>query len=198
MAEKVLSKDFWDKRYKEQETGWDIGFPSPAIAEYVNQLSWRDKPVLIPGCGNAHEAEYLLKQGFSNLTVIDIAPSLTDALKVKFGEEVNKGIHIITGNFFDLTGEYELILEQTFFCALDPSLRTAYVRKMHSLLVKGGRLAGVLFNKKFDEDGPPFGGTLEAYQQLFAPLFTFKTLEPCYNSIEKRKDAELFINFMPK
>ena len=45
--------------------------------------------ILIPGCGNSHEAEYLLSQGFTNITVIDIAPTLVAAISEKFADNEN-------------------------------------------------------------------------------------------------------------
>jgi len=197
MQNKTLSRDYWSKLYHDNDTGWDIGFPSPAIKEYVNQLQNKSLSILIPGCGNAYEADYLLAQGFTDVTLIDIVPSLTAALEQKFSKEIGSRIRIITGDFFSQEGTYQLILEQTFLSALDPSLRTRYVNKMHSLLVKGGHLAGVLFSKVFD-DGPPFGGTMEEYDLMFKRKFDIKTLEPCFNSIERRNGSEVFINLIAK
>lgn len=185
-------KQYWNKRYLSNETGWDIGYPSPPIKEYIDQLTDRSASILIPGCGNSYEAEYLIQQGFQNITLIDIAPALTQALEQKFVTYLNKQIHIITGDFFELKGQFDLILEQTFFCALDPSLRSHYVQQMHQLLKTGGKLAGVLFNRSFD-GGPPFGGHTDEYLALFAPLFHIIKMEPCYNSIPPRAGSEVFI-----
>ena len=91
-----------------------------------------------------------------------------------------------------LTGNTTLYLNKLFFCALDPSLRENYAAKVHSILSPGGKLAGVLFNRQF-EGGPPYGGTIEEYRKLFSPLFKIKTLEPCRNSIDPRKDTEAFV-----
>lgn len=198
MQTKAMSKDYWNSLYDKDEIGWDIGFPSPAIKEYVDQLNRKDIAILIPGCGNAYEAEYLLAQGFTDVTLIDIAPSLTAALERKFKSELGKKIKIITGDFFNLDGAYNLILEQTFLSALHPSVRQIYVDKMHSLLVKGGHLAGVLFGQVFEEEGPPYGGTLQEYKLMFSKKFKIKKLELCYNSIERRKGTEVFINLIAK
>ena len=197
MEGKTMHADYWNNLYNTHETNWDIGYPSPAIKGYIDQLTDKNRSILIPGCGNAHEAGYLLAQGFTNITLIDIAPSLTAALEKKFEKELGKRINIITGDFFKHDGSYQLILEQTFFCALDPSVRKQYVDKMHSLLVKDGHLAGLLFNRTF-EDGPPYGGTIAEYRLLFAEHFHIQKLEPCYNSIERRKDTEAFINMVAK
>ena len=198
MQGKTMSKEYWNNLYVKDETGWDIGFPSPAIKEYVDQLTNKDIAILIPGCGNAYEAEYLLALGFTNVTLIDIAPSLTAALEKKFINELGKRIKVITRDFFNHDGTYNLILEQTFLSALHPSVRPLYVDKMHALLVKGGHLTGVLFGQVFEEEGPPYGGTLQEYKLMFSKKFKIKKLEPCYNSIERRKGSEVFINLIAK
>ena len=59
----------------------------------------------------------------------------------------NEPIRIVNENFFYHQGKYDLILEQTFFCALDPSLREKYVEKCYDLLNDDGKIAGVFFNK---------------------------------------------------
>lgn len=185
-----LDADYWSNRYLQQQTGWDIGYGSTPLVEYLQSITDKSIAILIPGCGNAYEAEWLLQNGFSNVTVLDISPVLTAALKEKFKDQ---SITIITGNFFEHEGQYDLILEQTFFCALDPLLRPNYVYQMHQLLKPGGKLVGVLFNKEF-EGGPPFGGSKEEYETLFRKHFDIKKMELCYNSISPRKDAELFFS----
>ncbi len=198
MQGKTSTPGYWDSLYRNNETGWDIGYPAPPLKEYIDQLTDKSWSILIPGCGNAYEAEYLLAQGFLDITLIDIVPSLTAELKNKFASEINNRIRIVTGDFFTFRGKYDLILEQTFLSAIDPSLRRQYVATMHSLLIKGGHLTGVLFSKIFDEGGPPYGGTIEEYKRMFDPSFVVRTLEPCYNSIERRKGSEVFINLVAK
>ena len=33
-----FNKDFWEQKYENNKTGWDIGFISTPIKEYINQL----------------------------------------------------------------------------------------------------------------------------------------------------------------
>lgn len=188
---KELGQQFWDERYRTNETGWDLGTVSPPLKAYIDQLENKNLRILIPGCGNTYEAEYLLQQGFTNVTLIDIAPTLVNNLKEKFKN--NKNIRILLGDFFEHQGKYDLILEQTFFCALNPSLRKQYRDKMLTLLEPGGKLAGLLFNKVFEKEGPPFGGSKEEYEQLFKTGFSLLTFEACYNSVVPRAGWELFI-----
>jgi methyl halide transferase len=192
-CDKPLDEQFWNERYVKDETGWDLGEVSPPIKNYIDQLTDKNISILIPGCGNTYEAEYLLAKGFTNVTVIDIAPLLVERLKEKF--KGNPNINIILGDFFQHEAQYDLILEQTFFCAINPALRKDYVSKMHSLLKPSGKLVGVLFDKEFDKEGPPFGGCKCEYEPLFEKHFSFKTFAPCYNSAQPREGSELFINF---
>ena len=103
-----------------------------------------------------------------------------------------------SSDFFDLTGKFDLILEQTFFCALDPDVRRNYVIKMHDLLQPKGKLAGLLFGCEFEKAGPPFGGNSDSYHALFQDLFEIQIMEPCYNSIPPRQGNELFIILTPR
>lgn len=189
-----LGEAFWNNQYEANTTGWDLGTVSPPLKAYIDQLTNKELRILIPGCGNTYEADHLLQKGFTNITVIDIAPALVTKLKEKY--KGNPHIHIILGDFFKHEGTYDLVLEQTFFCAIDPALRKDYVAKMEEILVPGGKLAGVLFNREFEQQGPPFGGNKKQYEPLFEKGFSFKTFEPCYNSFIKRKDTELFINLV--
>jgi SAM-dependent methyltransferase len=190
-----LSQEYWNNRYLQKQTGWDIGTVSTPLKEYIDQLSDKQISILIPGGGNSYEALYLLEQGFTDVTVIDLAPAVTEKLKSET-KSYQPHIKILTGDFFELNGQYDLILEQTFFCAIDPALRGNYVTKMSELLKPQGKLVGVLFNRSF-EGGPPFGGSEAEYRALFASTFHQIRMEPCYNSISPRSGSELFVVLRP-
>ncbi|WP_113639469.1 methyltransferase domain-containing protein [Nubsella zeaxanthinifaciens] len=189
-----LDQEFWNKRWENNQTGWDIGMASPAITGYMETYPNKNAAILIPGCGNAHEASWLLQNGFTNITVIDIAPKAVEILKERNANQPE--INIILGDFFDHQGQYDLLIEQTFFCAISPSLRPNYVAKAASLLKGGGSIIGLLFSIDFEREGPPFGGQKTAYLSLFEKYFTIKTMEDCYNSIKPRANTELFINLI--
>lgn len=187
-----LDENYWEERWINEKTSWDIGYSSPAIEEYILQYPNKEASILIPGCGNAYEVEFLWNRGFSNITVLDISTTAVQILRDKY--QGKKGVTVICEDFFNHHGKYDLVIEQTFFCALHPDLRPQYVNKMHGLLNKGGRIIGVLFNRVFEKDGPPFGGSVLEYQNLFNNDFEIQKMEECYNSIEARKGSEVFIN----
>ena len=189
----LLNEDYWSKRYQNNDAAWDMGKVSPPLKEYFDQLTDKSISIIIPGCGNAYEAEYLLQKGFKNITLIDISPLPVDKLKKQFSAFLNKEINIICGDFFTSNQTFDLIVEQTFFCAIDPSLRTDYANKMNELLNVNGKLVGVLFNRTFDA-GPPFSGSKAEYDMLFQNKFIIKIMEECYNSITPRQGSELFVS----
>ena len=174
--------------------GWDAGSITTPIKDYVDQLESKDIAILIPGCGTGHEAVYLHDQGFTNVTVIDIVEEPIKNLRSRCKNWHDEAF--IISNFFDHTGNYELIIEQTFFCALDPDLRQAYTDKMYALLKPNGKLVGVLFGVPIPGELPPYGGDKEEYLGYFEKLFRIKTLELCKNSIKPRSGSELFINLI--
>lgn len=191
-----LNKDFWTNRYLTNDTNWDLGSVSRPLKEYFDQLTDKNISILIPGAGNAHEAEYLFKIGFKNVFVIDISEEPLKNIQKRIPEFPKN--NLILGDFFEHAQQYDLIIEQTFFCAIDPSLRKKYAEKMQELLKPNGKLVGLLFNDTLNSDKPPFGGNKKEYISYFNPYFNFKTFDICYNSIEPRANRELFINFERK
>jgi thiopurine S-methyltransferase len=188
-----FDREFWSQKYRTDETGWDLGQVSPPIKAYIDQIENKHISILIPGAGNAYEAVYLFQQGFKNVHVLDIAAEPLNNLKKRAPDFPEK--QLFQEDFFEHEGQYDLILEQTFFCALDPSLRVDYIDKMKSLLKPQGKLVGLLFDFRLDENGPPFGGSEDAYTIDFKKRFKLKTLSPCYNSVKPRQGRELFIIF---
>jgi methyl halide transferase len=192
----ALGKNYWGNRYKLGETGWDVGEISLPLKEYIDQIKDKNIKILVPGAGNAHEVEYLHHKGFKQVFLLDITSEAIDNFRKRVPDFPTE--HIILQDFFDHQNQYDLILEQTFFCAIEPGLRKKYVEKMAELLTENGRLVGLLFNIPLNEDKPPFGGKKSEYEQLFQEKFELKKLETAYNSIPQRAGNELFINLKCK
>ncbi|MDG1729123.1 MAG: methyltransferase domain-containing protein [Algibacter sp.] len=187
-------EQFWTQRYLEHQTGWNIGEPSTPLKTYIDQLANKDLKILIPGAGNAYEAEYLFNKGFNNVFVLDISEEPLEYFKKRVPEfPKNQVIH---GDFFIHKKTYDLILEQTFFCSFPPTKpnREGYASKMYDLLNNQGKLVGLWFDFPLTDDMEkrPFGGSKAEYLNYFEPYFKTKCLETSYNSIESRESNELF------
>lgn len=192
----MVNSEFWAARYRENRTGWDIGHISTPLKEYIDQLENKDLKILIPGSGNSYEAEYLFNKGFTNVFICDIAAEPLQNFKKRlpgFPED-----HLLQEDFFNLKDTYDLILEQTFFCAIPVNKRPDYAEKSFDLLAENGKIAGVFFDFELKADGPPFGGSKEEYLTYFSPYFKIDIFERCYNSIKPRQGSELFFKFTKK
>lgn len=191
-----LDKNFWTERYVEGTTQWDIGYPSTPLKEFIDSISNNELRILVPGAGNAYEVEYLWNKGFKNVFVLDISAQPLENFKIRnptFPDD-----QMLLMDFFDLNQTFDLVLEQTFFCAIDPLLRQKYAEHMSKVITPGGKLAGLLFNKHFENPGPPFGGTKEEYIPYFEPFFTIEKMGNCTNSIPKRLGSELWVELVRK
>lgn len=191
-----INKEYWDTRYQNEETGWDIGYASPAISDYFKSLDNTNVSVLIPGCGNAYEGEFLYRMGIKNVTLMDFSEISKQNFLSRVPDFPKE--QFIVGDFFEHKGSYDYIVEQTFFCALDPKLRENYVSKMHDLIKPEGKLVGLMFNIPLFEDYPPFGGNAQIYKPLFADLFNINSMELSEKSIPQRQGNELFIELSRK
>ncbi|WP_317042087.1 methyltransferase domain-containing protein [Winogradskyella aurantia] len=196
MKKNDLNSSYWENRYKENDTGWDIGHISLPLKVYFDQLQDKSVKILVPGSGNSHEIEYLWKLGFKHIYAADIAKTPLTNLKTRLKDfPENQLLHT---DFFKISDTFDVIIEQTFFCALHPSFRKAYVEQMTKLLKSKGKLVGLLFNFPLSETGPPFGGNKAEYSNLFRKDFNIKVLEPSINSIKQRLGNELFFIFEKK
>lgn len=188
-----MEKEFWENRWETGQTGWDIGTVSAPIKEYIDQLNNKAIKVLVPGCGNAYEAEYLWERGFKNTFIVEIAKGAIDSFRKRYPNFPED--QILHEDFFNLSKnehQFDLIIEQTFFCAIHPSRRSEYASKMNDLIKPGGKLIGLLFDFPL-ESGPPFGGHKDEYIEYFDSYFKIKTLERAKNSIEPRAGREFFM-----
>jgi hypothetical protein len=195
MISPKLDETYWDTRHKMSQTGWDIGYANAIHTDYVKANFPKNAKIIEPGAGNAYEVSALWGDDYTNVYALDYSPTAKETftkINPNFPSE-----QYLVGDYFDIEGDFDLILEQTFFCALDPNLREAYVNKTHSLLNTGGKVMGVLFNFE-KEDGPPFGGSINEYRSLFEKRFEILSLEEAKNSIPERQGNELVFELVKK
>ncbi len=189
-----MNKNYWENRYLQGNTPWTLNRVSPPLIEYFETVvPPKHLKILIPGVGSSQEALYLFKLGYKNVFVLDISENAIVEFETKYPKFPKE--NIIQGNYFDHTDIYDLIVEQTFFCALPISIRKQYVVHTYNLLVNRGKLMGVLFQGKSVSESPPFRATKLEYNELFKEQFKISKLELCYNSIPPRQGSELFFIF---
>ena len=198
MKENKLDNSFWNLRYQNHQTGWDLGEISNPIKKWFDNQENKKINVLVPGAGKGHEVKYGFEKGFKNIFYMDLSSRAANLFKEicpLFPKD-----QILIGDFFSLKTPlfFDVIIEQTFFCAIDPVFRPNYVEKTNEILKKNGEIIGLLFNREFDTKGPPFGGTEKEYRVLFNNKFNFKKFENSLLSSLPRKEYEFWIEFIKK
>jgi len=197
-----LSPESWDARYRNQNTPWDLSGPTPEFVRLLKE-PWfpRKGRALVPGGGRGYDAALLSQTGFET-DLVDFAPlALQQALEQAAKARVN--FYAYKQDFFALPSlpyhqeRYDLFLEYTFFCAIDPILREKYVLTAASLLKSGGLFVGLFFPTSSDKAGPPFVVSSEEVEKIFSPHFHVRIESP-QTSVKPREGKEFLGIFKKK
>ena len=186
----IATPDYWSERYAEGQTSWDLKAPNEGLLHELTQRIDTSARILIPGAGYGHEALWLWQHGYTHTYVCDWAEAPLRHLRKN--PLLPNDDRLIVQDFFSLTEQYDVMLEQTFFCALPPAYRPDYVLQSAALLGDGGWLIGVLFNRKFPHN-PPYGGSHAEYQSLFQEAYLIHRMEGFHASVNPRADTELLV-----
>ena len=190
--------EYWENSYNAGEMAWDLGEPTPIFKNWIH-LQKKPLSICILGAGNGWDALYFAEKGHE-VTAVDFANSaitnMTDTAKKK-----NLKINIICEDIFNLEklydAKFDIVLEYTCYCAIDPNKRTNYIQMVNNLLKPSGKLVGILFpiDKELDDNGPPFGVDINATITMFSKYFTLVKKEIPTLSIERRRGREVFVIF---
>jgi hypothetical protein len=197
-----LSPQAWNERYQSKDTPWDLSGPTPEFARILDAGILPPKGrVLVPGGGRGHDAILFNKRGYE-VDLVDFAPSAIEAALLECSRQ-KAVVYTYTRDFFDLPnvgyhqGHYDVLLEYTFFCAINPEKREAYVKTAAALLRTGGTLLGLFFPTKIDKAGPPFEVHEDEVRALFSPYFDVKIEKP-QQSVKPREGREFLGIFTRK
>lgn len=185
------SREDWQEHYDADDLRWDLGEVSPPLKQLWSEQKIIPCPVMIPGCGQGHEAVYLADRGF-DVTAVDYADGAILRLNRLLDERGLQG-RVLQEDFFELgpehDGAYDLLVEQAFFCAIHPTDRVRYVQTAARILKPGGWITG-LFYQTEEEGGPPYNTTEKDIVDYFSPEFSIEYLGKTAHSVESRRDKE--------
>ena len=191
MTEKEYSREDWQGHYESNDLGWDLGHVAPPFVKLWEEGKLPVGKALVPGCGRGHEVIFLAENGFE-VTAIDFSNGAVTYLERALEERSLSG-RVLHQDFFGLDnshdGIYDLVLEQTFFCAIAPRQRQDYVRNVTRILKPGGMLVGLFYHTD-KEGGPPYNTTRADITVNFAKNFKILELDKTTLSAAQRKDKE--------
>jgi SAM-dependent methyltransferase len=172
MAQDSSRPEFWDTRFRDGVTPWDAGGVPPRLKVWLRGKKSAMK-VLVPGCGAGHEVRLFAEQGHDVLG-IDFADEAIEAARRALGGFASR---VRKADFFSLEGQFDLIYERAFLCALPRARSPDWARRMAELVRPGGELAG-FFYLDDNQRGPPFGTSQEELRGLLERSFEKAAEEP--------------------
>ncbi len=187
-----MNANDWEQRYATGDTPWEKGAPSPGLVDFLATHPL-DGKIAVPGCGYGHDVRAIARPG-NEVIGLDIAPRAVERAKAfpKVADEIYR-----VADWFDLAADlrgcFDWVWEHTCFCAIDPSLRPAYVEAAGAALKSHGHLLAIFYLDPGGEaDGqPPFGVTTAELDGLFRPSFELiKEWKPA-RAYEGREGREL-------
>ena len=79
-----LDAEYWNRRYEQGNSPWDMGRPSPPLIEYVGGIEDKTTRILIPGAGKSYDAVWAMEHGFENVFILDWASEAIDHISNLF------------------------------------------------------------------------------------------------------------------
>ncbi len=202
----VNTPGYWDAAYREEKDGWDMGAPTPVFADLLTRLDkdfrslgaphfarlGHPPRVLIPCSGRGYDALLFAARGW-DVTAVDFAEEPLQWLR---REAAHAGfpVTILQEDMFAM-GEshpaaYDLILEYTCVCAIDPARRKEFLSFAHAVLRPGGVLMALLFPVDGRPGGPPFSIDVEEFKREAASSFALLHDSVPHTSVKPRLGKE--------
>ena len=166
-----MSEKYWEDRYQTKDMPWEKGEPSPGLVDFLAVHPELPRgTVCVPGCGTGHDVRAWARAGFQ-VYGTDIAPS---AIQLASTQTDSAGL---TATFQQLDflrdpppQQVDWVFEHTFYCAIQPQEREAYLKAVLRWLKPDGQYLAVNYLIP-DKDGPPFGTTRAEVWERFSPDF---------------------------
>lgn len=161
----VSSADYWSARYQKGDNPWDLGRETPVFAalrlqpDIPSPSDSYAPTVVIPGCGFGHDALAYAESGYE-VTAVDFAPEPLEYLRSQ-ARLLQVQLHTLERDIFNLPSErtaaYDLCLEYTCYCAIEPERRQEYVNVLAAIMKPQGIVAGLFFPMdEVERTAPPY------------------------------------------
>ncbi|XP_038678869.1 probable thiol methyltransferase 2 isoform X2 [Tripterygium wilfordii] len=144
--QQVLNSDSsggWDRCWEEGLTPWDLGKPTPILLHLHKTGALRKGRALVPGCGSLSST----------------SPNA-------------KYFTFLKADFFSWspTELFDLIFDYTFFCAIEPEMRSEWAHQIQKFLKPEGELITLMFPISHHVGGPPFKVSIADYEEVLHPM----------------------------
>jgi methyl halide transferase len=189
-------KNSWIVMWEQSQTPWNTGEPALALKYLLDQKRIPNEGhFLVPGCGQGYDCLAL----FNNIRIvygIDLSPLVIEQ-NINRQKELQlstERLKFIAGDFFELnppfeTGFFDFLMDYTFLCAIEPSMRPRWASELKRLLKSGAMLVTLMYPLSDHEGGPPYALSTEIYKNLLQDSFELLSIEDA-PTIERRQGKE--------
>ncbi|XP_002275789.3 probable thiol methyltransferase 2 [Vitis vinifera] len=162
----------WEKSWQQGHTPWDLGKPTPIIQHLHQTGTLPSGKTLVPGCGCGYDVVTIAcPERF--VVGLDISDSA-----IKKAKELSSSLWnanhftFLKEDFFtwNPTELFDLIFDYTFFCAIEPDMRSVWAKRMRHLLKPDGELLTLMFPISDHAGGPPYKVSVADYEEVLHPM----------------------------
>lgn len=194
----VSKSQFWIERYtawtdKGEKPGFQLDEAVITLQQVLPQIKIPKSRIAVLGCGAGEDANYFAQQGHI-VTGFDFSKNALDIARKKFSYV--KNLTFVEADLFNLSrehfGQYDMVFEHTFFCAIEPAKRQEIIHLYRKLLAPNGHLLGIfMMGEPFS--GPPFSSTEWEMRERLKTDFEFLYWTRWKTSIPDRLGRELVV-----
>jgi thiopurine S-methyltransferase len=188
-----MEKDYWQERWKQEETGFHQNEVNQYLRQYWQALHLAaGSEVFVPLCRKSRDMAWLSEQGYAVLGVetSEVAVQAffkengyipNHASSEKFDRYDANGIGILCGDFFDLSKHDLLktsaVYDRASLIALPPEMRERYTRHLLNILPPATQMLLITLDYPQQEmAGPPFAVSASEVETLYHERFTIRLL----------------------
>lgn len=191
---KVHHASHWTRIYNEEKNpGWNLGDAAEGLKDMMPRLKLAKSRILVPGCGEGHDAALFAKQGHI-VYAVDFSEEAIARAKKLYGHLEN--LHFVQADIFKLPTEwnqtFDIVFEHTCYCAVSPDRRKELIQVYKRMMHETGQLMGVFFTFE-KRASTPYGGTEWELRQRLKDSFNFIFWGRLRNSVPRRQGKELFV-----
>lgn len=154
--------------------GFDKECSAPVLLKLIKEDSIPIGRALVPGMGRGYDVASLASSSRFvlgiDLSEIGVQEAKQYITTLPIEEKPDQSSYELRSmSFFDLdeAEKFDFIYDYTFLCALSPSVRPTWAKKMSNLVKPGGELLTLIFPiRELETDVPPFKVSLEMYKEL--------------------------------
>lgn len=147
-----VEESHWEKVYQTKDTtqvGWFQTKPQVSIDLISRTKISKNSPIIDVGGGDGTLVDWLLEDGFNDVSVLDISDSALRKAKNRLGKSASK-VHWITSDILEFEPEGKFYLwhdRAVFHFLVDPQEQQIYRRLVECSIAPGGYLLMMAFSK---------------------------------------------------